>query len=253
MSKPRATEPALTDREVRAPRRPWRTALRHRLSYLVLLGAKGLSRLSCRIELTWVGDPPPDPWDDIRLIAFLNHTSLYEWLFVAAAPRRFLRQISSKAVLPSADKTMKRPLVGTFYRFFAGNVVTITRKRDETWERVLGSIEEDSMVLIAPEGRMMRANGLDLKGRPMSIRGGIADILRVLPNGRLLLAYSGGLHHVQIPGQRLPRLWQTIRLALEVVSIEDYVESVRATSRSDSFTEAVKADLQRRRDLHCPH
>ena len=242
----------MTDHELRAPRRSWRTALRHRLSYLVLLGAKGLSRAFYRIELTWVGDPPPDPWDDIRLIAFLNHTSLYEWLFVAAAPNRFLRQISSRAVLPSADKTMKRPLLGTFYRFLAGNVVTITRKRDRTWERVLGSIEDDSMVLIAPEGRMMRADGLDLEGRPMSVRGGIADILRILPNGRLLLAFSGGLHHVQVPGQRLPRLWQTIRLALEVVSIEEYVESVRATAGGDSFTAAVKADLQRRLDLHRP-
>ena len=58
---------------------------------------------------------------------------------------------------------------------------------------------DDSMVLILPEGRMRRRNGLDSEGRPMTARGGVADILRAIDDGQLLMAYSGGLHHVQIP------------------------------------------------------
>jgi hypothetical protein len=37
------------------------------------------------------------------------------------------------------------------------------------------------MVLMAPEGRMKRADGLDAHGQPMTVRGGIADILEVVP------------------------------------------------------------------------
>ena len=235
----------------RAPTSPLRVFARERLSYLLLLAAKGFSRVFFRLELVWVDGEPKDAWKNIRLAAFLNHTSLFEWLFAAAPPNHFLRRMASKTVLPSADKTMKRPLVGLFYKFLAGNVVTITRERDGTWDEVLGSIAPDNMVLIAPEGRMMRANGVDLHGRPMTVRGGVADILRVMGEGRMLLAYSGGLHHVQAPGERLPRLFKTIRLALEVVDIAGYIEAIGHPSDHHQFRRAVKADLQRRRDLHC--
>ena len=232
-----------------------RVLVRYRLSYLLLLAAKAFSRVFFRVEVTEVGGvgaPPNDAWKNIRLAAFLNHTSLFEWLFAAAPPDHFLRRMASKTVLPSAEKTMKRPLVGLFFRFLAGDVVTITRERDETWDEVLGSIDPDNMILLAPEGRMKRANGLDLHGRPMTVRGGVADILRVMGEGRMLLAYSGGLHHVQAPGERLPRLFKTIRLAVEVIDITEYIESMGHPYDDAQFRRAVKADLERRRDLHCP-
>jgi len=224
----------------------------HIASYCVLLTAKAIARTFYRFEVTRIGTPPEDPWADMKLVAILNHTSLYEWLFAAVPPNRFLRDLANRSVLPSAEKTMRRPIVGTFYRFLAGNVVTVTRKRDATWEQVLESISPDSMVLIAPEGRMKRSTGLDLEGRPMTVRGGIADILQILGEGPMLLAYSGGLHHVQAPGERLPRLFKTIRIALEIVDIADYMASLGEPPGTDAFKQAVKADLERRRDLHCP-
>ncbi|HVT18273.1 MAG TPA: hypothetical protein VHQ90_19110 [Thermoanaerobaculia bacterium] len=224
---------------------------RQHLSYLVLLGAKALSRAFFQVEVEWVGERVDDPWEDIRVVALLNHTSLYEWLFTAVPPNRFLRRLATRGVLPSASKTMRRPLVGTFYQFLAGSVITVSRERDHTWQEVLASIGPESMVLLAPEGRMKRASGLDVEGRPMTIRGGIADILQVVGKGRMLLAYSGGLHHVQVPGQRLPRLWKTIRLRLELVDIETYCRSFAEVPGSEEFKNATKVDLQRRRDLHC--
>lgn len=130
----------------------------------------------------------------------------------------------------------------------------ITRARDESWKQVLAQIDPDAMVGIAPEGRMKRANGLDSEGRPMSVRGGIADILDSLGEGRMLLAYSGGLHHVQIPGQRFPRLFQTIRMNLEVVEISEYRREMmeRGGGTPEGFKSAVIADLERRRDTYCP-
>ncbi len=246
---------ALQRREWPAPagasREPSAAGWRQHLSYLVLLGAKALSRAFFHAEVEWVGEPMDDPWEGVRVVALLNHTSLYEWLFTAAAPNRFLRDLATRGVLPSAAKTMRRPLVGTFYQFLAGSVITVSRERDHTWQEVLSSIGPDSMVLLAPEGRMKRANGLDVEGRPMTIRGGIADILQVVGKGRMLLAYSGGLHHVQVPGQRLPRLWQTIRLRLELLDIESYCRSFVEAPGSEGFKTAIKVDLQRRRDLHC--
>jgi len=146
---------------------------------------------------------------------------------------------------------MRRPLVGRFFGFLAGNVVTISRERDDTWQQVLSSIGPDSMVLLAPEGRMKRATGLDLEGRPMTVRGGIADILQAVGSGRMLLAYSGGLHHVQHPGQLLPRPFKKIRVRLETVDIEAYCRSLKEPPGSEEFKRAVRADLERRRDLYC--
>ena len=41
----------------------------------------------------------------------------------------------------------------------------------------MNQIDEDAVVIILPEGRMKRATGLDKKGMPMTVRGGVADIL----------------------------------------------------------------------------
>ena len=79
----------------------------------------------------------------------------------------------------------------------------------------------------------------------------IADILKAIGRGRMLLAYSGGLHHVQIPGQLLPRPFKTIRVRLESVDIEAYRQSLREMPGSEEFKRAVRVDLERRRDLYC--
>ena len=85
----------------------------------------------------------------------------------------------------------------------------------------------------------------------MTVRGGIADILEVVGSGRMLLAYSGGLHHVQIPGQLLPRPFRTIRVRVETVDIEAYCRSLREAPGGEELKRAVKVDLERRRDLYC--
>jgi hypothetical protein len=226
--------------------------LKREATYLILLAAKAFSKAFFRPEVEWIGGLPPDPWDGVRLVAIINHTSLYEWLFTSIPPNRLLRQMALHGVLPSADKTMRRPFVGTFFHFLAGRVIPVTRERDQTWEEVLVSIRPESVVIIAPEGRMKRANGLDLFGRPMTIRGGIADILQILGRGRMLIGYSQGLHHVQIPGQWLPKLFKTIRISVERLEIEEYLQAFGIPPGSPELKRAVKADLQARRDAYCP-
>lgn len=225
--------------------------LHKELSFALLIGAKAFSRTFYRTRVTWIGEPPEDPWRDVRLAAILNHTSLYEWLWAAIPPTRFLRHLAMNGILPSADKTMRRPMVGTFFNYLAGNVISVTRERDRTWEQVLTSIGERNIVLMAPEGRMKRTTGLDLDGRPMTVRGGIADILRILGEGRMLIAYSGGLHHVQAPGQKLPRLFRTLHMSLESLDIADYRRRLGDGAEPDDFKRAVIVDLERRRDLYC--
>jgi len=105
-------------------------------------------------------------------------------------------------------------------------------------------------MVMAPGGRMMRESGLDVTGRQMSIRGGIADVLQALGSGGMLIAYSGGLHHVQVPG-RWPRVFKTVRLRLERLDIGAYVKALGEGRDLDAFKRAVKDDLQRRRDLYC--
>ncbi|HKR66971.1 MAG TPA: hypothetical protein VJZ00_24805 [Thermoanaerobaculia bacterium] len=217
----------------------------------LLVTLKYLSKIFYRHDFGWIGPTPPKPWSNIRLVAFLNHTSLFEPVFLGMVPNSFIWRLAAHGVVPAADKTTDRPLVGLIFRFVAHHVIAITRQRDDTWFQVLSKIDPDSMVVLAPEGRMKRANGLDLHGKPMTVRGGIADILHAVKEGRMLIAYSGGLHHVQIPG-RVPRIFKTIRLRVENIEIADYIRDMMSRGGEDEFKRNVMKDLDWRRDHYCP-
>ncbi|MDX1631119.1 MAG: 1-acyl-sn-glycerol-3-phosphate acyltransferase [Thermoanaerobaculia bacterium] len=222
------------------------------ITLFLLILIKTGSRLLFRFREGWVGGRPENPWRDVRLVAILNHTSLYEPIYAGLVPFHFLVRIARHGLVPVAAKTMRRPLVGRFFRLIAPNVVPITRRRDHTWSEFGESIGSDSLVVILPEGRMKRATGLDSKGRPMTVRGGIADVLLAIPEGKLIVAYSGGLHHVQVPGQRLPRLFQTVWMNFEELRIEEYREGILETHDHRHFKQGVIEDLEARRDRYCP-
>lgn len=227
------------------------TLIRGAMVFYALAWLKFLSRLFFKHEFTWIQPTPKNPWADPRLVIFLNHTSLFEPVFLGAVPNSFIWRLAAHGVIPAADKTTDRPLVGLVFKFIAHHVVPITRQRDSSWFKVLETIDPKSMVVIAPEGRMKRANGLDLNGKPMSVRGGVADILEAIQHGRMIIAYSGGLHHVQIPG-RLPRLFKTVRMNAENLEISEYIAQMKAIGGEEDFKKNVMRDLDRRRDQNCP-
>jgi hypothetical protein len=227
------------------------TFLRSLVVFTMLLSLRYLSKLFYRHDFAFIGPTPPDPWADLGLVAFLYLTSLFEPLFLGGVPIRFIWRLAAHGVFPAADKTTGRPLVGIVFKFVAHRVIAITRQRDETWFKVLQTIDPNSMVVIAPEGRMKRANGLDLNGKPMTVRGGIADILLAIKEGRMLLAYSGGLHHVQIPGHA-PRIFKTVRMRIENLDIATYIAEMMARGGPDEFKKNVMKDLDRRRDEYSP-
>jgi hypothetical protein len=212
---------------------------------------KGLSRIFFRPDMTFIGPTPEDPWADLRLVAFLNHTSLFEPVFLSGVPTRFVWRLAAHGVVPAAEKTTGRPLVGLIFRFVAHHVVAISRERDHTWFNVLNTIDPSSMVIIAPEGRMKRDTGLDVNGNPMTVRGGIADILLAVQSGRMLIAYSGGLHHVQIPGRVTVGLFKVVRMRIENIEIADYIARHMADGE-ENFKRNIREDLERRRDDYCP-
>ncbi len=225
--------------------------MRSILAFLLLVKIKWISWLFFRYRGERVDRPSPTRWGNVRVMAFLNHTSLYEPLFAPFAPLPLLWRFARHGVLPVAEKTMRRR-IGLFFRFLARNVVMVTRQRDHTWEQVLNRVDRDAIVMILPEGRMMRRNGLDALGNPMTIRGGIADILDVLDDGEMLLVYSGGLHHVQAPGELLPRPFRTIRARVELVPIADYKRWLSPDGDVERLRTALIDDLTTRRDTHCP-
>ena len=219
----------------------------------LLLAVRAVARTFWRVESRRVGEPPAgDPWRGIRVIALLNHTSLYEWVFAGVPPARFLAKLARHGVLPVADVTARRPIVGRFFKGLTAHVVPISRQRDGTWRQLLAKVDDPKrMVVIAPEGRMKRADGRDKDGKPMTVRAGIADILLATPDGRMLLAYSAGLHHVQVPGQRFPNLFKPVRMQLELVDVAAYRARLLAEHGEPGLAAAVIADLTRRRDLYC--
>ena len=216
--------------------------------FSLLVSLKYLSRIFYRHNMHFTGDTPPDPWANLRLVAFLNHTSLFEPVFLGGVPNRFIWRLAAHGVVPAADKTTGRPLVGMIFKFVAHHVIAITRERDHTWFQVLEKIDPNSMVIIAPEGRMKRANGLDSNGNPMTVRGGIADILLAIQHGRMLIATSRGLHHVQVPGGKTVGIFKKVEMQLQNVEISDYIAEQMAQGGAEGFKRAVREDLERRRD-----
>ncbi len=218
--------------------------------FLLLIVIKTISRLLFSLREEWVGEIPEDPWGEYRIVAILNHTSLFEVIYAGIPRLGFLWRLARYGLVPVADKTIRRPFVGKFFKLIGREVISLTRQRDETWSDLLAKLGSDSMIILLPEGRMKRADGLDSRGKPMTVRGGIADVLRAVPEGRMLLAYSAGLHHIHVPGQRFPRLFKKACLRFEAIDIPTYREEVVAAS-SKRFKLAVIDDLEARRDRWC--
>lgn len=212
------------------------------LRFLFLLVIKYATHALYRLEVDWETEESDE---DIRVVALMNHTSLMDFLWIGAAPNRFLWRVARHGVLPGADITLNRPVVGRFFKWLAPDVITITRKRDGTWDEFMGKIRPGSVVILAPEGRMKRPGGLDKQGKPMSVRGGIADILWQIDGGYLLLAFSAGLHHVNVPGSLKVRFFQPIRLRIARFPLPDYKRAL-GKETFEEFRKAVVADLNRR-------
>jgi hypothetical protein len=219
-------------------------------AYALVLCIRAFSFLFYRLEKKWLTPYREEDWNDVRLAVLLNHTSLYEPLFGPVLPHKFMWRFLSRMAAPAADETLNRPIVGTFWKLMIPHARGISRKRDDTWAEFMRDIRPDSVVVIAPEGRMKRPGGLDKNGKPMTVRGGIADILSALDSGKMLLCYSGGLHHVQAPGQFLPRLFKTIKMNMEVVDIAEYKRQF--SSDPKEFKVQVVADFQKRLETRCP-
>ncbi|MFZ4713253.1 MAG: hypothetical protein ACOYL6_06065 [Bacteriovoracaceae bacterium] len=225
--------------------------MRRLCAFLILTVVKTLSHLFFQGEFVWLQGKQEKPFDNIQLLVFLNHTSLYEPLFIQALTMKFLWRMSGHISLPGADITLERPIVGLFWKLMIPRITPITRKRDDSWQNYLNSIEKDDIVFIAPEGRMKRPNGLDKHGNPMSVRGGIADILECLDQGTMFLCFSGGLHHVQAPGEKYPTPFKKLRMNFELFSIEEYKKRFSHLDAKEKKLAIIK-DLQHRLETNCP-
>ena len=222
--------------------------MRTLISFTIFSGIKIFTRIFYKTEVQWLSNIKT--WKKIRYIVFLNHTSLYEPLYLGVLPWSFIWRISRKLVGPGADKTLDRPIVGFFWKLMGPGIISITRKRDKSWTRFMEAIHNKSVIVIAAEGRMKRTDGLDLSGRPMTVRSGVADILEQLNEGNMIIAYSGGLHHIQRPGQHFPKLFKTLKLNLEVLDILDY-KSQFNTEGIQLKRDVVKY-MQKRLEQNCP-
>ena len=220
-------------------------------TFLLLLLIKLAAKVFYYVDVTWVKKGVSFRGE--RLIVLLNHTSLFEPIYLSVLPVSLLWKFAKKGVLPGADITMSRPIVGWFFRLVSSSTIPISRRRDKTWAEFLNRVGQDSLILIAAEGRMKRPNGLDKEGNPMTVRGGVSDLLERIEGGKILIAYSGGLHHVMKPDENFPRLFKRLKLTLDILDLNDYKKTLGFGGDSRVFRLAVVRDLEQRRDLHCPN
>jgi hypothetical protein len=222
--------------------------------FLVLSTIKIFARIAFKFDLSYShGQSANTVFTDIRLAILLNHTSLAEPLFLGVFPWIFVRQIARSALIPIASETGIRPLIGRGFKILAPNVVLLSRKRDATWDEFLNRITQKSLIMFIPEGRMKRRNGLDKNGQPMSLRGGICDILTTVNRGKMLVAYSGGLHSVNCPGETGFHLGKHLSIHVESIELEGFLEPFASLGLgSKQWREAILGELTRRRDTICP-
>jgi 1-acyl-sn-glycerol-3-phosphate acyltransferase len=224
--------------------------MRRIIAFLLLATVKIVSHVFYRGNFKWITEHPEKPFKKARLIVFLNHTSLYEPIYLQAVSYDFLWRLAGNANVPGADITLKRPIVGTFWKLMVPNIASVTRKKDSSWSTYLNSIRPESIVMIAPEGRMKRLNGLDKRGNPMTVQGGVADIIESMNDGDMLLCFSGGLHHIQSPGQHFPKLFRPISMNFAYFNLKEYKNSFTGSPREKKLS--MVQDLQRRLENDCP-
>jgi hypothetical protein len=224
--------------------------MRRLLAFLILAIIKTISWIFFKASYKWLTPLPKDHWKKIRIMVFLNHTSLYEPLFLQIIPFRYLWHLSGHFNIPGADITLRRPVVGRFWKLMIPNISSISRKKDLTWLNYLKSIKTDDVIMIAAEGRMKRPNGLDKFGKPMTVRGGVADIIDTLNEGAMVLCFSGGLHHIQAPGQLFPHLFKTINMNFSYHEIKKYKSEFQGDPRKRKLK--IVRDLQARLERDCP-
>jgi hypothetical protein len=224
--------------------------MRRLIAFSILCGVKIFSHLFFKAKFNWITPKPQNPWKDLRVMIFLNHTSLYEPLFSQIIPFHYLWYLSAHFNIPGADITLSRPIVGRFWKLMIPQISSISRRKDSTWDSYLNSISSNDVVMIAPEGRMKRLNGLDKHGHKMNVKGGVADIIDEINQGKLIICLSGGLHHVQAPGQFFPRLFQTISMNLCYFDIPEYKSQFSGSPRERKIK--LIQDLQNKLENHCP-
>jgi len=211
------------------------------IRFVLLLLLKILSHLFYPCKARWSPEKIQN-WQNIKLIIFLNHTSLFEVLFIQLASIKGLWAIADRFIAPGADITCERPVVGKILHTLIPGIIPISRKKDDTWQHFLSLVDHEKMTAILPEGRMKRRNGLDKNGLPMSVRSGFVDILQKLNHGEILFVYSGGLHHIQAPGEKLPKLFKRIKANLEIVDLAKYKQQFNMTDAT-MFKTQVMTDV----------
>lgn len=221
--------------------------LMNKMRFSFLAGLKIVSNIIYPSQLNWITDEP-DSWDDISLILVLNHTSLFEFVYGVTLPYSFLNNLSKKLCIPVADKTMKKPIAGTIFKLLTPYTVSLTRKRDESWQKFLDTLDGDKMCIFMPEGQMKRKNGLDKNGNPMRVKKGVYELLQKYRGKKMSLVYSHGLHHVMAPEDKLPKIFKKISADIEALYVNDYLKQFE---NEDDPAQAVANDLQARRDKYC--
>ena len=224
--------------------------MRRFLAFLILSFVKTISWIFFPARFQWLNTPPKNHWKKARLYIFLNHTSLFEPIYIQALPYSYLWHLAGHMNVPGADITLNRPIVGRFWKLMIPHIASVSRRKDATWGNYLKSIRPDSVIFIAAEGRMKRPNGLDKYGKPMTVRGGAADIIEHLDEGGMILAFSGGLHHIQAPGDKFPKLFRTIKMNFSYHDISEY-KKLFSQNPWERKIQMVQ-DLQQRLERDCP-
>lgn len=73
------------------------------IAFFIFATIKTLSMIFFRAEVKWLTPKPKNLWHDIKLFILLNHTSLYEPLFMQIASYSYIWKFVAHMNVPGAD------------------------------------------------------------------------------------------------------------------------------------------------------
>lgn len=220
------------------------------IRFFILSFIKTIGYLIYPSRLKWInsGEGISRNFDDVSLLLILNHTSLAEFLYGVMLPYSYLWKIANRLVIPVADITLSKPFAKFFYPFISRRVISLTRKRDNSWQIFLEKINSESICIFMPEGRMKRLDGFDKLGKKMTVKKGVYDLLERFPQKKVAIVYGKGLHHILPPGERIPRIFKNISASIEICDI-DYLTSLFSKEKDPAIS--LCKYLENKRDLYC--
>lgn len=190
-----------------------------------------LVKILYRCSWTWIGKNSDRGFQDMKALFLMNHTSYADHMIFVLVPINVIYKMFWNARIAVAQHQVKN--FKGLLQYLENNIVPLSRQRDDSWNNYLSNANAKSIFVMYPEGTRMSPEGLDKNGKKVRVKGGVADILELLPDGDIVILYLDGFYEILGAGMKFPKLFKKVRVTAEVVDIAALKHELAYTGRHE--------------------